>query len=224
MWGIWKVFKVLLLSVGITVIASILLLFITLSSIPLLSDLRWLWTFLLAIEAIFYLSLLLLTIYYIHRGGSSLTILGLDLIGPRYLLLGLLFGIVIVAISIVASIIVETILGPSPSQEALIGLAKEPEGFLFLFSSASILAPITEEVYFRAFAYNAFKRRWGVPSGIVGSALFFALSHLDLWSFIPIALIGIILAYAYEKTHSLPVVVTAHLFNNTLALILSLIF
>lgn len=225
MWGIWEVFKVLLLSLSITVIASMLLLLsITLSLLPFFSNLHWFWPFLLTVEAIFYLSLLLLTTYYIHRSGSSLKILGLNLVGPRYLFLGLLFGLMIIALSIVISLLVEPILGPSPSQEAFTALAKDPEGFIFIFTSASLLAPITEEVYFRGFAYNAFRRRWGIAGGIVGSAFFFALSHLDPWAFIPIALIGGVLAYAYEKTGSLPVVMIAHLFNNTLALIFSWIF
>ncbi|MFB0505025.1 MAG: type II CAAX prenyl endopeptidase Rce1 family protein [Candidatus Bathyarchaeia archaeon] len=44
-----------------------------------------------------------------------------------------------------------------------------------------------------------------------------AFLHLDPWAFFHTFTIGIIFAYAYETTSSLPLVMIAHCLNNTVA-------
>jgi membrane protease YdiL (CAAX protease family) len=49
------------------------------------------------------------------------------------------------------------------------------------------------------------------------NGIFFATIHLDPWVFIPTLIIGVLLAYIFEKTKSLPLVIIAHAINNSIA-------
>lgn len=83
------------------------------------------------------------------------------------------------------------------------------------------IAPFSEEVFFRGFLYSAFKKSWGVNAGLFLSSLLFALVHMELYSFIPLMIIGWILAYIFEKTKSLVPAIFLHgVYNLILILIL----
>ncbi|HQF37914.1 MAG TPA: CPBP family intramembrane metalloprotease [Opitutaceae bacterium] len=79
-----------------------------------------------------------------------------------------------------------------------------------------VLAPLGEEILFRAGLFR-FARcllpRW---AALLLSSLAFASLHLNLVHFLPLTVLGLILALAYEKSGSLLVPVVAHaLFNLT---------
>jgi membrane protease YdiL (CAAX protease family) len=85
----------------------------------------------------------------------------------------------------------------------------------------TLIAPFSEEVFFRGFLYSAFKKSWGVNAGLFLSSLMFAAVHLELYSFIPLMIIGWILAYMFEKTKSLiPAIFLHGVYNLILILIL----
>jgi len=85
----------------------------------------------------------------------------------------------------------------------------------------TLIAPFSEEVFFRGFLYSAFKKNWGVNAGLFLSSLLFAAVHLELYSFIPLMIIGWILAYMFEKTKSLVPAIFLHgVYNLILILIL----
>jgi membrane protease YdiL (CAAX protease family) len=85
----------------------------------------------------------------------------------------------------------------------------------------TLIAPFSEEVFFRGFLYSAFKKSWGVNAGLFLSSLLFAAVHLELYSFIPLMIIGWILAYMFEKTKSLiPAIFLHGVYNLILILIL----
>ena len=79
-----------------------------------------------------------------------------------------------------------------------------------LIAVTAVVAPFCEEIYFRGFLYSAFKKNFGVTLGLLISSLLFAAAHLELYSFIPIMVIGWILAYIYEKTKSIFTVIFLH--------------
>ncbi|MCL5073301.1 MAG: CPBP family intramembrane metalloprotease [Actinobacteria bacterium] len=78
----------------------------------------------------------------------------------------------------------------------------------------AVVAPFCEEIYFRGFLYPAFKKSFGVLAALFLSSFLFSLAHLELYSFIPIMIIGWLLAYIYEKTKSIFTVIFLHSVYN----------
>lgn len=90
-----------------------------------------------------------------------------------------------------------------------------------LFVVVAVIAPFSEEVFFRGFLYSAFKKSWGVNTAIFLSSFLFAMIHMELYSFIPLMIIGWLLAYLFEKTKSLiPAIFLHGVYNLILILIL----
>lgn len=86
----------------------------------------------------------------------------------------------------------------------------------------TIVAPFSEEIFFRGYLYSAFKKAWGVNAGLFLSSFLFALAHLEIYSFIPIFIIGWILAYIFEKTKSLFPVIFLHAAYNLILILIML--
>jgi len=83
--------------------------------------------------------------------------------------------------------------------------------------AAVLVAPICEEVFFRAFLFRGLLRGMPLWPAILLSSLLFALAHADLGSFIPLFIIGIALAYARWRARSLWPSVAIHALNNLVA-------
>jgi membrane protease YdiL (CAAX protease family) len=85
-----------------------------------------------------------------------------------------------------------------------------------------VLAPIGEEVFFRGFVYSTL-RRWGVPLAVALSAAYFGAVHQQIVHFLPITILGVVLALLYHRTGSLVPSVAVHGVNNIVA-ILALVY
>ncbi|MBM3699829.1 MAG: CPBP family intramembrane metalloprotease [Actinobacteria bacterium] len=101
---------------------------------------------------------------------------------------------------------------PSSKIEELVANNNISSNILIIVTA--VVAPFCEEIYFRGFLYPAFKKNFGVTLGIFLSSLLFALAHLELYSFLPILIIGWVLAYIYEKTKSIFTVIFLHSIYN----------
>jgi membrane protease YdiL (CAAX protease family) len=106
-------------------------------------------------------------------------------------------------------------------QKLLIEPLHSPLGLVALVLVVGILAPIGEEIFFRGFAHRALRTRLGVVLGTIASALLFAVIHVSPVGLIPIFLIGLVLAYLYDRTGSLAAPVGLHAVNNTFAVIVA---
>lgn len=84
------------------------------------------------------------------------------------------------------------------------------------------VVPLTEELFFRGFAFGAMRARWRRPAAILISAAFFAAAHLQVIHFLPILALGVILAYVYDQTGSLVAPVVVHAVNNLIAILSTL--
>jgi len=82
-----------------------------------------------------------------------------------------------------------------------------------------VVVPAGEEVFFRGLALGALRRLMNRHLAALVSALFFAAAHLEPVEFLPIVLLGLILAYTYEYTGSLAPGMIAHGVNNLMALV-----
>lgn len=87
---------------------------------------------------------------------------------------------------------------------------------------ATIIAPITEEFIFRGAIYRFLKSKFNPLFALGFSSLIFAWVHYNILSFLPLVLVGLLLARSYEKTgHILTPIVFHGLFNaNTMILLL----
>jgi hypothetical protein len=94
-------------------------------------------------------------------------------------------------------------------------------GYLLWLVSGCLIAPVSEEFYFRGYAFSAFKLRFGLLVGVAASAVFFAFIHLSAFSFLPILVAGTGLALTYHYTRSLVPCMVAHAVNNFIALTLA---
>ncbi|MFQ5653317.1 MAG: lysostaphin resistance A-like protein [Planctomycetota bacterium] len=73
---------------------------------------------------------------------------------------------------------------------------------LFFFV-AVVGAPLLEEILFRAITFRWLARRLGTGMGVLLSSLIFGLVHLNLAAFLPVTLLGAILALLYHRTGNL---------------------
>jgi membrane protease YdiL (CAAX protease family) len=104
-----------------------------------------------------------------------------------------------------------------PEKQAVVELLLKEKDATFLFLTglfAAIGGPIVEELFFRGFMYNAFKKYGGVKVAMVVSAACFAALHAHAVGFFPILVLGIALAYLYEKTGTLVSSITLHVLHN----------
>jgi membrane protease YdiL (CAAX protease family) len=85
---------------------------------------------------------------------------------------------------------------------------------LFLVMTV-VAAPVLEEVLFRGLLFTILRRRMEfIPAAII-SAVGFAMLH-DPAAWLPIAILGYVLARVYEETGSLVPAITAHAVHNAL--------
>ena len=82
---------------------------------------------------------------------------------------------------------------------------------------ACVAAPLGEELMFRGLLFRAMRGTWRFLPAAVVSGLLFAALHVESGVFIPFALSGVILAWAYEQSRSLWIPIGVHATNNAIA-------
>jgi membrane protease YdiL (CAAX protease family) len=93
--------------------------------------------------------------------------------------------------------------------------------FLLAFLGIGILAPIGEEMFFRGFIHTNLIDHFSFGWRVVISSFIFSLGHYDSIGVIATSFVmGIALAIAYEKTHSLWFSIGMHIVNNTISVLL----
>ncbi|MCS7171972.1 MAG: CPBP family intramembrane metalloprotease [Armatimonadetes bacterium] len=106
----------------------------------------------------------------------------------------------------------------NPILQALPPLS-DPGGVVAFALLVAVLVPVAEETFFRGFVYPPLRRHYGARAAAWLSAVFFAAVHLQVVNFLPILLLGVVLAAVYERTGSLLPAVVVHAANNLVALI-----
>nr|MBP7056150.1 CPBP family intramembrane metalloprotease [Candidatus Omnitrophota bacterium] len=122
----------------------------------------------------------------------------------------------LVAVVMLTAIVV-TALRYNPPQQAVVQLFMKEESPRFLaYASffAAVAGPIIEELFFRGFMYNALKKIVPLFWAMGISSAAFAALHAHAVGFLPILVIGMLLAYLYEKTGTLVASVTVHILHN----------
>jgi membrane protease YdiL (CAAX protease family) len=117
---------------------------------------------------------------------------------------------------------------------ARLGLEAVPQDLVGMFLSvdsplllaamillATVVAPVSEELVFRAGLFRYLRGRVPRWAALVLPAMLFAALHANLASFVPLTVLGMLFALAYERTGRIAVPIVAHgLFNlNTIMLL-----
>jgi membrane protease YdiL (CAAX protease family) len=200
-----QTFLLLLLFLGFTVLASFLL-------APLretISRQAWLLLVVLAGEGVGVLVGLRLARWPLrhvlaHLGFSTRTLRWLLVIGVGNLLLigSLLYGV--------------TRVFKTGEQEDLMDLftVRSAGQFVLLFFTVAVAAPILEEVLVRGILLRGLSLNWGARAGMLWSAFFFALLHLNPLQAAPAFVNGVVWAIVLLRTGSLGTTLFLHALNN----------
>ncbi|MXY46910.1 MAG: CPBP family intramembrane metalloprotease [Chloroflexi bacterium] len=94
------------------------------------------------------------------------------------------------------------------------GLAQVP-----VFAVVGILAPLGEEVFFRAFLLTALVTAIGKLRGMLFGAAIFSVAHLTIGTLFPIFVLGVLLSWLYLRSGSIWPPFVAHAAQNALALV-----
>ncbi len=105
------------------------------------------------------------------------------------------------------------------AQEIVSALSISGVGLCLTFIVAGVAAPIAEEIFFRGFFYGGLRSAFGIAPALLASAVVFTALHFTLELFLPIFVLGIFLAWLYEKTGSLIPGILLHSANNSIAVI-----
>lgn len=176
----------------------------------------------LILQSLMVVVLLGSTLIVFRRLGIGFESIGLTFRNSgRLVPLAVVLGILLLLFDFYADEFLSQYLGRSDIQQALADAASDMSGLVVLVPLAVVLAPIAEEIYFRGYAYNLIKEKAGVNAGIIISGLYFGVAHLDPISFPLLSILGMMLAYIYEKTRSLLVVIIVHFIINSGSILLA---
>ncbi|TLD71918.1 CPBP family intramembrane metalloprotease [Phragmitibacter flavus] len=128
-------------------------------------------------------------------------------------------GVVVVMALIVAAVYAVALGGqlPDESPQEVVEMFRKMDGWMMrglVVIAAVLVAPLTEELIFRGFLYGVTKRfteRW---FAVLLTALLFATVHNHVGSLLPLFLLGVGFAVAYEATGSLLVPIFMHMIFN----------
>ena len=99
----------------------------------------------------------------------------------------------------------------------------DPTAITLLVIFAVVLAPIVEELIFRGGIYRFIKSQTTLLPAQIISGAFFAVMHGNLMSFLPLVVVGILLARVYERTGNILVPMCFHACFNGFSLLMLLI-
>lgn len=125
---------------------------------------------------------------------------------------------VLIAALILSMIVLEKIGYNAPPERIFDMFFEEKRSnvVLFLTLFVAILGPIVEEIFFRGFLYSAVKKRFGVFLGLLLSSALFSVLHTNIAGFLPIMVLGILMAFLYEVTGSLVTSIAVHILHNSI--------
>lgn len=136
---------------------------------------------------------------------------------------GLVGGFFLLFIIIVVGVIIQKYYNQAPPPQDFEGIVRDAKSWrhlIIIFLAGSILAPVSEEIFFRGFVYPVLRLKFGYLLGLIVSGIFFGVMHFDLFRVIPLSFGGMGLAWLYEKTNSLVTPMVAHAVWNSIMTVL----
>lgn len=166
---------------------------------------------------------MLLSVWYfaVRPAGSHWALLGFRRVKPISTTLITIAGItichalVIAYVQVVNWLDIDTLVPGNPFESWNI----DTISFAIIAFSAVIIAPLFEEIFFRGFMYQAFRKTMRVWLAAILTSLIFGIAHIDPAIIIPIALVGMILLGIYRWTGNLWSSIITHAGYNAIAVI-----
>ncbi len=87
-----------------------------------------------------------------------------------------------------------------------------------------LVPSVCEEILYRGYVLRALEKSWGIWAAIVVSGLLFGLYHVRLTQVIPLAIIGILLAWVVWRSDSIFPAMAGHFVNNGGSVLLASIY
>ena len=128
---------------------------------------------------------------------------------PKLVAAGILGWCSAVPLVLTAALLANKLFGVQGSDNPVLGQimqaasASSIPATLTFYLTLGVLAPFFEEILFRGFIYASLKTKIGSSWAIVSSAALFALMHFDRGGALMLFVIGVVLAFLYERTRSL---------------------
>jgi membrane protease YdiL (CAAX protease family) len=147
---------------------------------------------------------------------------GLD-VKPKFIMLGLACGFLVLLIDILVSLVLTTIFGASQAVEEsnaiITNLGSSTSGLIAVIA-ALVLAGVCEEFAFRGFLQSTLNRRYSFIPAVVISSVTFGLFHFDpqLVYILSAIAAGLTLGYIYHRWNSYVVSAIAHATVNLIVL------
>ncbi|MFH1593706.1 MAG: type II CAAX endopeptidase family protein [Candidatus Omnitrophota bacterium] len=240
-WEIGDIFRIIILSLALTYVFFIAFGFITKFLEPALGtgltffkndNFRMTFdTIVLDLIVLFIILRFMRKIY--RRELSAFGFVKKDI--ARNIMYGVCGYIVVLPVIFIIGVVVYIILNIfniEPPPQPIVGLFLAEKSVALIALSgivAAVLGPVIEEIFFRGVMYNAVKRKLGIFWAVLLTSVLFSFLHTHAMSFflvgfIPIAILGIVLAYLYEKTGSLVPSITLHVLNNAASVLMVFMF
>ena len=166
-------------------------------------------------------SMLAYPLWIARRRGFSPGLPGLRSVPIESLLallaVGVVMSIAIVLVGVVILIFGEDVVSSSPFEP--IAGSPDRRNWLTLIVLAIMVAPISEEVFFRGMLYNALRRRWPLAVALLAQAVVFGLFHpfgLVHRGLIVVVGLGLGVLYEWRKTLIAPILM--HIGFNSVGL------
>ena len=136
---------------------------------------------------------------------------------------GLMLALAVTAVGIGISIGYEALLeklGWGTSSDSIYStLTPNNTGIAFFAILACIVAPLAEETFFRGFLFQGVRKRLNFAWAAIISAAIFAIAHLSPSGLVPIFILGLMLAWLFNKTKSIWPCIIVHCAYNSIAVI-----
>ena len=160
--------------------------------------------------------------FTMRRYGGGLARLGIAMPGRSAIFWALVAFAGALIVSLVYGAVIEVFdIGwlKSDCAEQVPKEVRDTRGLLALASlTVIVFAPVCEEIFFRGFLFPGLSKRWGLVAGIVASGIIFSAAHLLYKSFVPIAGVGMVFAYAYYRSRNLVSTMLAHVAFNSVSI------
>ena len=217
----WRTIDVLLISTGIIAVFSLVILLsrYIISSLPpdeiISNDSISISIGLTLLECI----TLPMSVYILglRRHKLSWSNIGLVPFSSEWLIKSISLGIFAIPLSGLITLLIQFLLGQQFQNPQIEFLA--PEGFswygaISMVILVGIVTPFAEEVYFRGVLYPWIRSHWGPTMGILFSSFIFGIIHGNISIAGAAIILGIILAWTFERSNSLWPSIIIHTINN----------
>lgn len=174
-----------------------------------------------AVEAI----ALVCGVYFVgmRRRKMSFTDFGLQPAPSRWMIGAVTVALILIPIIGLIVIFIQSVFGlpaENPQLEFLVPQRLSWDGALGMLILGGVAVPFAEELFFRGVIYRFIRVRWGVLAATLISAILFGVLHGDISIAGATFVMGIVLAWFFERTKSLWPSVAIHITNNSVKILL----